>query len=1299
MTASTYLARSSSLRLDDDDLFSSPDPLATSINDENSLYSASAVRRPKPSPRKHRTTKVLQDITLSTPQKARRTSIESSQSPAHYQSKQFLSPWKIRVTVEAEPEETVSHGVKSRSKTTIAPPRDTPSPTKQSGGRRRNRSDSRKSGRGRMTTGSPSRLAHKASGADQGRLTDLDTAFLEDNEKETIKPKRKQGNRKTRTVSRLATQDMVSFIAKSEEDPESMQSSSNRGDCVEISEAGRDSKAAFPHKTESPELRELDFNRISVRSRREPAKTAVVKKSENTVSNHEKHPTLAHGATRYISAQEDAKRHVSGSSAITYPTPDASVQDELEAHAPSSDATEERVEFDTVLESEGFTMIDLESLPSARHFVTSPDNLQHGQTEPAPNTQNTVELEPPRSVTYPVLAPPASLSLPSSPSSILRTNEPPPTPIPSYLAPPEEGESDLSSTVPSCSPAALLQHVLSRKENRLAQSLLRHTHTPLASAKSSPKLPSPPNQAQNASQLVNEECSKSTPPRLGQVVRAGIALQGLLSPKVRKPSLQPSPISNIVDMGKRSASTPTERLGDLFVGFDSGTRRELRAGLRFGEELAKRQRLTSSSTSSASRGPVPERNQHGWPEKDAACRGQTAVECTPVGCRDPTAAEAISCENRDLPISHGLPIAQKTATPFDANQTVGSIFYLDSEAREHRWQSEREAVSRQIENANASQVIVIDSDEEEDDPSAKRRASVAQSSPTKSIISEAEEDIWLAEAEDAQSSSRHIAEDPFPEAEQVRQRERAKEVVSKPRRSLIPSPWKRGEDVDSSFTVDGDVSGMFWQQPKAKERIRSFRRLSSNLDGEDAPRRKFDIGRMIGESSSKEEDTGTVAEGISYQPLQETLEHSIGEQSFSNNEIEAFEHEEDLVGKENVDAEIFEHKRDFVDDESFEPNMEVEAPSEYGAEPSEESSIPLRPIMIPVNFNDTTDTSMQSEDHVQDVAGLEPAPSSSCRPVTPRSAMKGSRASLSARRGSVSPTPRKVVFSRHSLCLDDDGMETSMQVRGRSLTPETSIESSDAKYNEVGNPTVEIEANEREAEQNQHTSDAVAKGPRQTASTSWFSRLTGWGSKAPSATCSASSLECTPRQQLQGSSKLGHAISKTQWEPTKTALPSTSVRTSNAISISSIPFSSYASDCKTLPSPSTLPVSGYFSDDHYKHLHILYLKSLKPTFTRPSSIRPTLQGYIGQKCYCKDGEFAWEFTGQEAEVVERWMRSFEGREAKEVVSGLGDGYAEGRYRKIGWDEWDLCMRLFSIVAGREVRKELKEKQNKACSKA
>jgi len=123
-----------------------------------------------------------------------------------------------------------------------------------------------------------------------------------------------------------------------------------------------------------------------------------------------------------------------------------------------------------------------------------------------------------------------------------------------------------------------------------------------------------------------------------------------------------------------------------------------------------------------------------------------------------------------------------------------------------------------------------------------------------------------------------------------------------------------------------------------------------------------------------------------------------------------------------------------------------------------------------------------------------------------------------------------------------------------------------------------------------------------------------------------------------------------------------------------------------------LPVSGYFSDNHYKHLHILYLKSLKATFTRPGSIRPALKKCIGQKFYSGDGEFAWEVTKQDAEAVERWMRSFEGREAKEVVKDWSDG--DGKYREIEWDEGDLCKRLFSIVAGQEVRREERERRER-----
>jgi hypothetical protein len=1256
MTTSTRLARSPSLRLDDNhDPFSSPDPLAISINDENYVAKSSPVKGPPPSPRKRRITQVLQDITTFSPQKPGTRSVQPSRSPTYFQSEQSLSPWKIRVTVEAEPEDGGYDRVKSTSKTTMMPLRDISSPTKEPRRRRTRDSSSRKSDSRAKAGGTPIRNGRRNTGANKSRLTDIDTSFLDGEEGMQTKPKRKPGTRKSEKASEMddifADQDTLTCIAKQGKDIEGLQLSSHKEGEGSASETGVEPEAFQSQAQESPKLRELDFNRISVRGRGGPSKTPRLPIAEMDSGDNQKPVLAALAAAKSSAALDYGKRQVSAASAITYPTPDASVQDEMEeALGPASDPTEEHGGFDTILESEGFTMIDLDSLPSARHFITSPGNSQQQQTEPSENSKRRADLEKPRSVSYPVLAPPTSLKPPSPPTSVSTPNKPPPTPIPSYLAPPEEGESDLSSTVPSSPPVELGPPTNPRRTHPLARSPLRQAHTPLAPDQSWPKLPSPPTQPPKGQSLVTADHTISTPPRLARVVRAGIALQGLLSPKTRAPSLESSPMPKITETCKRSASTPKERLDNLFVGFDSGTRRELRAGLRFGEELAKKQRVSSPEPSTSDQGAALMPMRRAREKNETAWRGETVVKHTPMRCKELQGVEAASLGDKDIPASQNTPTAPISATPSDTNLICGSIRFLDAEARECRWQKEREAISRQIENANVSQVIVIDSDsEDESDEAAEPRASASQPSPAKSAMSEAEEDIWLAQAEEAHYSSQHTEEGLFPPAEQLRQRERAKEVISKPRRSLIPSPWMRGKDVDSTFMTNDDMSGMFWQPKKSKEGTSSLRPLLFDVELREASIQNSDVDKMVSGSLAQEDKISPTREVLRCQSVEDSTEHGADEQSFSQN------------GPEDLDLESH-----LADEQYPESDAHLESCFGKAEETYEESSIPPQAIMVPVNFNDTTELSARSEDPVQANTQLESPTSSPCHPVTPRSAMKGSRARLNVVNEPASPTPQKVAFSKHSLCLDDSGFETSMQVRGDTLSPKPSTASDDFNCPPVAEPT-------------------------KTASVSWFSRLTGWGSKPAPAACTAPVPKEAHQQQPKQSSEPSHRDSDNQWPPTTTALTSAIVTAFN-VRCESSQFLAHASDPRIPPPPETMSASGYFSDYHYKHLHILWLKSLKPTFTRPGSIRPALKKYIGKKCYSGDGEFAWEVTELDAEVVERWIRSFEGRGPKEIVRDWIDG--EGRYRKIGWDEWDLCMRLFSIVVGQEFRREDSERKEK-----
>ncbi|KAL2043671.1 hypothetical protein ABVK25_012554 [Lepraria finkii] len=126
-------------------------------------------------------------------------------------------------------------------------------------------------------------------------------------------------------------------------------------------------------------------------------------------------------------------------------------------------------------------------------------------------------------------------------------------------------------------------------------------HTPAIASSPSvpPVLQDPPQQSPHPL----EKATDGTP-KLARVVRAGFALQGVLSPKEKKKlglpfrsSERPSPflaVGNAASQRRHSspvskAKSPKDRLDDLFSEFGAGTRRELKAGLRLGEELAKRQ--------------------------------------------------------------------------------------------------------------------------------------------------------------------------------------------------------------------------------------------------------------------------------------------------------------------------------------------------------------------------------------------------------------------------------------------------------------------------------------------------------------------------------------------------------------------------------------------------------------------------------------------------------------------------------------------------------------------------------------
>ena len=1243
---------------------SSLDPLATSIGDENvdpqAFPRSSPVRLPRSSPSK--AMRIVEDISFSSPQRANRGKSNAPNSSSRKVSCQSLSPWRIRVTVEAEPEEMGMANGGTTTRTTKVPLREESPSTEPVKGRGRKSQPGSSGMKGRST---PVRGARSSSRSRRRSVTDLDITVLGDEEDlNEWSPQKSKKKGRTRNKKRKEEQEQETVLdnAPNSRVDNGSNVEEDRNIFVDPGFEIRTDSEVEDHiagvgemEENSPELRRIDLNRVSVRSRSKPPKGHKIRHQKDDSGTS---PSAIQTPALMLETRSADPRTI----AASYPTPTSSIQDDFdERQNLTADPAERHEGFDTILESEGFTMIDLESIPSVRHFVSPPseqDRENGGQVETPANRSNNENSHS---------SPPASVKLPPISSSIGQSQlGPRPKAIPPYLTLPE-GESELSSTVPSSPP--VIAPAISASTSDSVHPQTRVTPVPY----SSPRLPSPPRASTALFCAHVVQPQRSTPPKLARVVKAGIALQGVLSPKAV--SEKPQARSPILAQG-----TPKERLDDLFEGFDSGTRRELRAGLRFGEELAKRQKA-SSPAEIEKNSTKPSSSRQVW-------RGETTVQHTPITL---PANTSDMVEKRSCPTSITTSVEVKRPKCVDSTSQAGFITpvepksretspaYLDTQAKEREWQLEREAVSRQIRNANAGQVIVIDSDGIDEDAGCsnaheKHSQCTMEDGADNQNVDETDGDIWLAEAE-AHNSSQNQMDGPSPDmftpSEPERQRERAREVANKPRRSLIPSPWKRGEDIDgaSTFMTNGDVSGLLWKQPSSGARFgggaikRQIKGMSdafgSGSSKQDTPlklRQSYENAKPASPSAGP--DSASVNNGSAEE------ERSCNEDTKLEEEIQ----EDECNGEDDRETEIP------VDESICESGEQGQVDTEdhlhdEDISTQDASFLPPQPIKIPVNFNDSTLSAPPLTPSFQ----LNTPQSS--RPSTPRSALKGSRYSL----GLEDNSGRKVVFSSQSLCVGEDGQKSNSRIKSLSPTPPPSNIPGviDLLQPAFPPPTLSRGLSELEPE---------PKAKPEAAKNSWFGF--GWlfgatSSSPPDPTPKPTTAVATAGTAIGNvdgpSDEAGSA-----WHIAKSSLVSSRTHGSKVLP-SFLRPPSYPSDPSrdvSLP----LTTSDEFTDVHFRTLHIIYRKSLRHSFHAPNAIRPGLQMLVGEKFGCDEGEygyFAWEVDQDAVVVVERFMLEVElGWEGKGSV-------------KWGWSEKELYGRLFRIIVGEEIRREQSWKKGEA----
>lgn len=785
-----------------DSLLSSPDPLAMSnMSQENNTTPSPTKARPTAGPKTalFETTpnKHVQDIYISTPP-ARKNS-----SPTR--SPKSTNPWRIRLTVETEragheqagtsPKKSPARRLTEHTTTITVPLKrgddTTPAAAKRGRGRPRKSLDNKK-----KVTGTP------RPNAGGRRKTVSETLQGED---DNVNIWAHTPSKKTRGLPRK------SMDAKLETPALEKAATPLRMPLADIVEDnvidGKTSRTRSRQRrqeiTPMKMSMELDVGGAdsSIAQDSVPPKPRFVPVSDyvgpmKPTATHVLTPRMPKGWVPQSSPERSPTEQEDENvwrSMVHQDSGSPSMNIEKEQDESESDPTNEHQEFDTILESEGFSMVSVSSLASTGYRAA--DSAQQNEE----------------------------------------------------FAAPLDGVS---------SPSISLSHQESSLQSDQDKSSMATKHTPAIA--SAPSAPPTLQEGPDHSPCALEEATDRTP-KLVRVVRTGNALQGALSPKARNQSLS-SPLHEIEKSNAQRVRSspvskaripPQERADNLFSGFGAGTRRELRAGLRLGEELAKKQRLSPSEPASDSK-PVSDTSiqnrDAGYPQLPSSDDKNEYTHKAPGSSSE---VRYPRLGNRQLPSPEGTVVdtdddsmnwkadtpvktKQKVVTPVNpaaaqeeserSSNLRGERSHLsrvdeNMVFREEEWQRERAAISREIEIANESQVVIINSDSEEEDVEQEQEQELELTEDPD------EGDIWQAEASDNRSR------EPTPEASEIL----LQPEFVKPRRSKLPSPWRRNSQIIYSDETEPTEADLFWQPAQVNlSRLREEVSLQSEMKADDS---------------------------------------------------------------------------------------------------------------------------------------------------------------------------------------------------------------------------------------------------------------------------------------------------------------------------------------------------------------------------------------------------------------------------------------------------------------------------------
>lgn len=1006
------------------------------------------------------------DVELGSPDPLAEDFIASSTAVAHKQievaspklsSEQGLSPWRVKVTIEAEPDDgnpssLTSMATRKVRRTMLVPLNDISTSERPA----RPTKGSRKSNR---QSASPARRRRQS-------VTDLDVVVLGDDGEEnewTAKPTSPRKRRNSTKKTRKSGSTVADFEVRED-------ARTHTPEAVNMEVRSRSRSPA--------EMRDIDLNTLQAKARSDTKKQVEIWSQAHRAQNI---------------------RTFSMNSAMSYPTPspEASEQGDLD-NRDQDEQDHTRAGLDTMMESEGFTMIDLDTLPSMKHirntpdYPTIPEVIQEETRDGVPPDSNQVDNQE---------AEQPSISITADESEL--TTE--------LNSSPPDGATKTRSK-----PYSIAHLQLPSSTNvqryRLVTPMPRDTDP-----YSSPKLPTPP---AAPAPIVAER----SPIHSDQAVEATNILQHAVTPEKEK---------------------------KLFGGFSGDTRRELRAELRFGEELGRRQ------------------------DSDAS--------------------------NREI-----------------------------------------EHVSTQLRDA--------DSDgDDQDDGTTVNETTIG--------------DIWLAEANKVSSSS------PEPQQDE--------HVIAGsaplPRRKLIPSPWKRGQQMDqSNFSADESVSGLFWlqqtktprfgeafvgdEEPAVKPKPSSNRRRSGMYDAE---KMVVNMPRRVAERRGSEDDQDLEDENFDAARNDLEWRNAADVVDEETNELEHVD-EDSVIEEEVVHPAEVGHTKLYETNLDNVPDQDLSSPSQDRKQTQQHSD---------ANEHDSTYSSISEDSPELYRQRISISPSKE-RPNTPRSALKGGRASFGQvlRYGDEQANGRKVVWARKSSCMNEHWEESTTSIRSNQSLPDDDTP--------TPRPGLNLEAS--------FEVNPQPPSETQTANNGWF----GWFNKnekhediqaqrvqTAGVSCSSPTTQDEASHESAFEATSRHALVKAPSRTTPSYL---------------LPPSYPSDPTRDISVP--LTTCGDFTNTHFRTLHIIYRKSQRPRFRAPNfpkEIRPALLDIVGKDNWKldidesatmgEDGLFEFSIGAVEAQVLERFMREVE------------HGYGNERVNW-GWSVERLAEYLGRLAVGERIREEEKEAQ-------